>query len=94
MSVIVKADLSEVKQYTGKSVTTKIGKKNHPVLFRVNVDDFTVEEGIDIAKRDANIIMLNYIASQQSHSRNLTVIVGVNPNKTIQNKDSNSILAL
>lgn len=64
MSVIVKADLSEVKQYTGKSVTTKIGKKNHPVLFRVNVDDFTVEEGIDIAKRDANIIMLNYIGSQ------------------------------
>lgn len=63
MSMIVKADLSEIKEYTGKSVSAKIGKKSHPVLFRVNVDNFSVEEAIDVAKRDSNIVMLNYIGS-------------------------------
>lgn len=64
MSIIVKADLSLVTQYTGKSVVAKIGKKKFPVVFRVTVDDFSVEEAINTAKRDSNILMLNYVGSQ------------------------------
>lgn len=64
MSIIVKSDLSRAEEFTGKSVVAKIGKKKLPVVFRVTVDDFTVEEAIDVAKRDSNILMLNYVGSQ------------------------------
>ena len=72
-SIIVKCDLATAKEYTGKSVVAKVGKKKHSVAFRVTADDFTIDEAVELAKRDSNIIMVNYIGSQEN-------IKGVSPN--------------
>lgn len=64
-TVIVKADLATAKQYTGKSLSVKIGKKKFSAVLRVNVDDFNIAEAIELAKRDANILMLNYVGSHE-----------------------------
>lgn len=64
-TVIVKADLATAKQYTGKSLSVKIGKKKFSAVLRVNVDDFNIAEAIELAKRDVNILMLNYVGSHE-----------------------------
>ena len=65
MAVLVRADLESVKQYRGKSVSTKIGNKKNQVLFRVVVDDFSLVDALAYAKTDKNIVMLEYQGSHQ-----------------------------
>lgn len=58
MSVIVRTSYDNAKQYRGKGVSVKIGNKNHNVLFKVIVDDFSIEEALK--SKDSNIIMYDY----------------------------------
>lgn len=63
MPYIVKTDLERAKEYTGKGVATMVGSKKHTVVFRVSVDDFTLEEAVSLYKRDRNIVMLDYVGT-------------------------------
>lgn len=63
MSVIVKANLEQVKEYKNKNVSTKVGNKKHQVYFKVEVDDFSLVEAIEHAKMDRNVLMLEYAGS-------------------------------
>lgn len=58
--IIVKIDVESIKDYVGKRVFTKIGSKKHQVIFRLSVDEFSLEEGVSLYRRDSNIIMIDY----------------------------------
>lgn len=59
-TVIVKADLSTAKQYTGKAVYAKVSKKKNQAYFRVAANDFNVSEAVSAASRDNNILAVEY----------------------------------
>ena len=69
MAVVVKADLDTVKEFTGKGVTAKVGNKKHQCFFRVQVDDFNIEEALGMAKADSNILLLEYVGTNDYISR-------------------------
>lgn len=58
--VLVKAELDRVRGFIGKSISTKVGNKKHPVILKLTVDDFSVREAVELAKIDKNIAMINY----------------------------------
>lgn len=60
MSVIAVAGLDTVREYSNGSVKAKIGNKNHQVFFRVLVDSTNIGEALSLAKKDSNIIALEY----------------------------------
>lgn len=60
---VVKTSLDVAKEYTGKSVSTKVHGKRYQVFFKVEVDDFNLEEAIAYASRDKNIITLEYVGT-------------------------------
>lgn len=68
-AVIVKTTLDTAKEYSGKSVSTKISGKKHQVYFNVEVDDFNIEDAIALASRDKNIVVLNYVGTNDYITR-------------------------
>lgn len=64
MAVLVRANLSDIFAYKGKNVTTKIGSKKHQVLFRVEVDDFSLVQAIEHSKNDKNVLMLDFAGTE------------------------------
>lgn len=66
MSVIVRIGFDDVKEYAGKAITTKVNNKKHKVYFRVICDDFNLSEAIAFAKKDANVVVLDYQGSSDN----------------------------
>ena len=61
MSVICEVSYDEAKNYIGKNVSAKIGNKKQKVYFKLNCDDLTLKESINLVKNNKNFICLNYI---------------------------------
>lgn len=68
-SIIVKTTLDTAKEFTGKAVSTKVHGRKYQVFFKVEVDDFNIEEAISHASRDKNIIMLDYVGTNDYITR-------------------------
>lgn len=62
-NIIVRTTLDVAKEYTDKTVTTKLHGKKHHVYFKVEVDDFNIEEALQIASKGSNIVVLDYVGT-------------------------------
>lgn len=64
MAILVRANLNDIAEYKGKNVSTKIGSKKHQVLFRLEVDDFSLLGAIEHAKNDKNVVMIDFAGTE------------------------------
>ena len=60
MSLIVRANYNLVKQYKNKTVRATYNGKKHNVFFRLVCDDFDINDCIELAKNNSNVLMLDY----------------------------------
>lgn len=60
MAIICPVDYSTALSYKGMNLSTKYNNKKHKVFLKLNCDDYTLEDSINLARISKNILMLNY----------------------------------
>lgn len=81
MSIICSVDYDTALKYKGQKLSAKYEGKSNKVYLRLNSDDFTLKDCIELAKSSSNILMVNYkglLANQTylSLSKDVGVYVG------------------
>lgn len=65
-TIIATCSFEEAEQYKGKTLTSKVDNKKVGVMLSVSCDDFSVKQTIELAKGSKNIIMLDYVGTDNS----------------------------
>lgn len=65
-TVIATCSFEEAEQYRGKVLTSKVDNKKVGVMLSVSCDDFSVKQTIELARGSKNIIMLDYVGTDNS----------------------------
>lgn len=60
MAIISSVDYSTALSYKGMNLSTKYNNKKHKVYLRLDCDDYTLEDSINLARLSKNILMVNY----------------------------------
>lgn len=60
--IFTEVGLAKAKEYRGKKLTAKVGKK-HQVVLGVEVDNFSINDGVEEYKLNKNILYLMYVGT-------------------------------
>lgn len=60
MAIISSVDYSTALSYKGMNLSAKYNNKKHKVYLKLDCDDYTLEDSINLARVSKNILMVNY----------------------------------
>lgn len=68
MAIISSVDYSTALSYKGMNLSTKYNNKKHKVYLKLDCDDYTLEDSLNLARVSKNILMVNYQGLDTSSS--------------------------